>query len=165
MTRQVLSPQAFSAWIGLLRGHAELMRAMNARLLAEHGLTASDSDVLVQLADAPEQALRRVDLAEQVLLSPSGITRLLDGLEASGYVEKRRCDHDARVTYAALTDAGRQKLQDASQTHHADVEALFAAHFSDEELAELAELLGRLGGAQRCPGAEAAMAEATAAGD
>jgi DNA-binding MarR family transcriptional regulator len=160
-----LRPQVVSAWLGLLRGHAELLRAMNARLLAEHGLTANDYDVLVQLADAPDQALRRVDLAERVVLSPSGITRLLDGLEAGGYVAKRRCDHDARVTYAALTDAGYRKLQDASRTHHADVEALFAAHYSDEELIALAELLGRLGGAERCPGAESAIAEATAAGD
>jgi DNA-binding MarR family transcriptional regulator len=76
-------------------------------------------------------------------------------------VAKRRCDHDARVTYAALTDAGLRKLQDASRTHHADVEALFAAHYSDDELAELGELLGRLGGTERCAGAEAAMAEAT----
>jgi DNA-binding MarR family transcriptional regulator len=165
LTRQVLRPQVLSAWIGLLRSHAELTRAMNARLLAEHGLTVNDYDVLVQLADTPEQALRRVDLAERVVLSPSGITRLLDGLEAQGYVAKRRCDSDARVTYAALTEAGAQKLQEASLTHLADVEDLFAARFSEEELAVLGDLLGRLGGTERCPGAGVAIAEAAVAGD
>src|SRR5436305_5404725 len=144
LSSQVLRAQVLSAWIGLLRGHAELTRAMNARLLAEHGLTVNDYDVLVQLADAPEHALRRVDLAERVVLTPSGITRLLEGLERSGFVSKRRCDTDARVTYAELTDAGLRKLQEASVTHHADVEEMFAGHFDAQELEALAEMLGRL---------------------
>src|SRR2546430_2011561 len=107
---------------------------MNARLLAEHGLTVNDYDVLVQLADAPDNALRRVGLAERVVLTPSGITRLLEGLERSGFVSKRRCEHDARVTYAQLTEEGLRKLREASTTHHADVERMFAEHFSGEEL-------------------------------
>jgi DNA-binding MarR family transcriptional regulator len=147
-----LRPQVLSAWIGLLRGHAELTRAMNARLLTEHGLTVNDYDVMVQLADAPERALRRVDLAERVVLTPSGITRLLEGLERSGWVAKRRCDTDARVTYAQLTDAGLHKLREASMTHLADIERMFAEHFSQEELELLAELLGRLAPPERCPG-------------
>ena len=80
MTRQTLQPQVLSAWIGLLRSHAELTRKMNAQLIAEHGLTLNDYDVLVTLADAPERALRRVDLADRVVLSASGITRLLENL-------------------------------------------------------------------------------------
>ena len=161
-----MSPQVLSAWLGLLRGHAELTRAMNARLIAEHGLTVNDYDVLVQLADAPERALRRVDLADRVLLTPSGITRLLEGLERSGYVCKRRCETDARVTYAALTDAGLQKLRTASATHLADVERMFAEHFSEDELDTLGELLGRLATSQRCPGEGAGVDPAAlAAGD
>src|SRR5947209_9686783 len=113
LSTQVLSPQVLETWIALLRGHAALTRAMNARMVAEHGLTLNDFEVLVNLAEAPERSLRRVDLARQVVLSASGITRLLDGLERAGYVEKRACERDARVTYACLTDAGWRKLQEA----------------------------------------------------
>ena len=77
------------AWIRFLRAHASVTRELSARLEADHGLTLNDYDVLVQLYYAPERRLRRVDLARSVLLSPSGITRLLDGLERAGWVEKR----------------------------------------------------------------------------
>ena len=132
---------------------------MNATLIAEHGLTLNDYDVLVQLADAPGRVLRRVDLADRVVLSASGITRLLEGLERAGYVCKRSCSSDARVTYAMLTDAGHEKLVEASRTHHADIERLFTEHFSEQELATLGTLLGRL----VCPAARAAAATAVAA--
>jgi len=94
-----------SAWVGLLRGHAALTRALNADLVTDHGLTLNDYEVLLRLSRAPERKMRRVDLAEQVLLTASGITRLLDGLQASGYVDKAACSSDARVTYAK-TPAG-----------------------------------------------------------
>jgi DNA-binding MarR family transcriptional regulator len=132
---------------------------MNATLIAEHGLTLNDYDVLVQLADAPGRVLRRVDLADRVVLSASGITRLLEGLERAGYVCKRSCSSDARVTYAMLTDAGHEKLVEASRTHHADIERLFTEHFSEQELATLGALLGRL----VCPAARAAAAATAAA--
>ena len=91
--------------------------------------------------------MRRIDLAGQLLLTPSGVTRLLDGLERAGYVGKGSCPGDARVTYAVLTDAGRKKLAEASCSHVAAVSDLFQERFSDKELATLAELLGRLPGA------------------
>jgi len=149
-----LSPQVLKAWLPLLRSHAELTRAMNATLSSNHGLTLNDYDVLVQLADAPGRVLRRVDLADRVVLSASGITRLLEGLERAGYVCKRSCDSDARVTYAMLTDAGYEKLREASRTHHADIERLFTEHYSAEELETLGNLLNRL----ICPAAHAAAA-------
>jgi len=138
------SLSALDAWVRLLRGHAAATRELSARLVAEHGLTINDYECLLHLSRAEERALRRVDLAELLILTPSGVTRLLDGLERAGYVEKRSCDSDARVTYAALTAAGLQKLQEASGDHIADVEELFGSRFSDEERAMLAELLGRL---------------------
>ena len=150
-------------WIALLRGHAELTRAMNARMVAEHGLTINDFEVLMNLADAPEHALRRVDLANRVVLSASGITRLLDGLERAGYVEKRSCDTDARVTYAQLTKAGERKLQEVRCAHHADVGEMFAAHYSDEEMVTLGELLGRLSSGRFCGVGGEVPAEASAA--
>ena len=148
MPRQVLSDQVLAApavrsFVGLLRGHTALTRGLSVRLLADHGLTLNDYEVLLHLSRAPEHRLRRVDLVERLLLTPSGITRLLGGLEAAGLVDKATCDSDARVTYAVLTDAGYEKLREAARTHIADIEAAFA-RFGDEELETLASLLGRL---------------------
>ena len=132
------------AWVNLLRAHAVTTRQFNAELLAAHGLTINDFDVLAQLARAPEKALKRVDLSERVLLTPSGITRLLKGLEDAGYVSNRPCAEDARVTYAVLTPAGEKKLAQARKTHVADVREVLSELFTEDELAALAELLGRI---------------------
>ncbi len=131
-------------WIRFLRAHAAVTRQLSTRLEAEHGLTLSDYDVLVQLAFAPDQRLRRVDLARTVLLSASGITRLLDGLERAGWVEKARCETDARVTYAVLTPTGLAKFEAAQASHLEDIDELFASRFDGDEQVTLAELLGRL---------------------
>jgi DNA-binding MarR family transcriptional regulator len=130
--------------VNFLRAHAAVTRQLSARLEAAHGLTLSDFDVLVQLYYAPERALRRVDIARAVLLTASGITRLLDGLERAGWVEKRACETDARVSYAVLTEAGVTKFEAARRSHNADVDELFGSRFSAEEREQLAELLGRL---------------------
>jgi DNA-binding MarR family transcriptional regulator len=127
-----------------LRAHAAVTRELSARLESQHGLTLSDYDVLAQLYYAPGQRMRRIDIARLVLLSPSGITRLLDGLERAGWVEKVRCDSDARVVYAALTEEGTRKCEEARSTHVADIEELFGSRFSDDERNALAEMLGRL---------------------
>ena len=143
---QVLSAQASTetAWLRFLRAHAAVTRELSTRLENAHGLTLSDFDVLVQLFHAEGHRLRRVDLARQVLLTASGITRLLDGLERAGLVRKDRCDADARVTYAVLTEAGQAKIAAARESHLADIEELFGSQFSAEEKATLDELLSRL---------------------
>jgi len=135
---------ALEAWINFLRAHAAVTRQFNAELQATHGLTLSDFDVLAQLARAPERALKRVELSERVLLTPSGITRLLNGLERVGYVGRRECTEDARVTYAVLTDEGYEKFREAARTHRASVRALLTERFERGELETLASLLGRL---------------------
>jgi DNA-binding MarR family transcriptional regulator len=132
------------AWIRFLRAHAALTRELSARLEALHELTLSDFDVLVQLYYAEGRRMRRIDLARSVLLTASGITRLLDGLESSGLVAKERCNSDARVTYAVLTKAGLKKIEEARDSHLADIEELFGSRFSRAEREQLAELLGRL---------------------
>jgi DNA-binding MarR family transcriptional regulator len=132
------------AWVGLIRAHAAATRRFNADLVSAHGLTLNDYEVLLHLARAPERRLRRVDLAERVLLTPSGITRLLEGLERDGYVERASCSSDARVTYALLTDEGYEKLREASSTHVDGIRSHFAGRFSRDELETLAGLLGRL---------------------
>jgi len=130
--------------VRFLRAHAALTRELSARLEAEHDLTMSDFDVLIQLYHAPEHAMRRVDIARSVLLTASGITRLLDGLERCGLVEKKACESDARVSYAVLTDEGLRKIKEARKSHHADVDELFGEIFDQKEREHLAELLGRL---------------------
>jgi DNA-binding MarR family transcriptional regulator len=123
-----------------------LTRELSAQLVANHGLTLSEYEVLMLLAGAPDRAMRRVDLAHEVRLSPSGVTRMLDRLEATGLVGKRACKSDARVTYAQLTEAGLAKLEQCAPDHIAAVERLLGERFDHHELASLAELLGRLSG-------------------
>jgi DNA-binding MarR family transcriptional regulator len=146
MSSQVLSSQALSAWVAFLRGHASLTRSLNAQLVADHGLTINDYEVLLRLSRAPDQRLKRVELAQSVLLTPSGITRLLDGLETAGWVEKASCASDARITYAVLTETGHEKLRSAADSHLADVDRLFAVHFEEAELETLGRLLERIDG-------------------
>jgi DNA-binding MarR family transcriptional regulator len=144
MNASLATAQRLDAWVSFLRSHSAITRQLNVDLLNGHGLTLNDYEVLLHLAGAEDGMMRRVDLAESVLLTASGITRLLDGLERAGYVEKARCDSDARVSYAKLTDAGRGKLRDASKTHLAGIEELFSSRYSEEELIALAAFLGRL---------------------
>lgn len=149
MTSQILTEQrkvAVEAFIGLVRAHASVTRELSGQLLDDHGLTLSDFEALLRLSRAEGGMMRRVDLAREILLTPSGVTRLLEGLERAGYVEKKTCESDARVTYAALTAAGRSKLKAASRTHRAQIDALFSASYSSAELAKLGELLERFGG-------------------
>jgi DNA-binding MarR family transcriptional regulator len=117
---------------------------MNAQLVADHGLTINDYEALLHLARAEERRMRRVDLAERLLLTASGVTRLLDGLEQAGYVDRDSCASDRRVTYAVLTDAGLAKLREASKSHVADIRSFFETRFSEEELDQLVGLLDRL---------------------
>lgn len=138
---------ALEAWVRLLRGHASLRRSLSAQLQEEHGLGISEYEALLLLSRADDNLMRRVDLADGLGLSPSGVTRLLDGLEASGLVEKATCESDARVTYAVLTAAGRERLEQSSSSHLATIAAVFEERYSSEELATLAELLNRLPGA------------------
>jgi len=104
----------------------------------------SDFDVLIQLYHADGHAMRRIDIARSVLLTASGITRLLDGLERCGLVAKKSCETDARVSYAVLTDEGLRKIEDARKSHEADVDELFGSRLEPKEREQLAELLGRL---------------------
>jgi DNA-binding MarR family transcriptional regulator len=141
LREQSIGAQAFGA---LLRAHMSATRQLNAQLVADHGLTLSDYGVLLQLAWAPDRRLRRVDLADRILLTASGITRLLDGLEHCGFVERAACDTDRRVVYAVLTDEGLEKLRVAAKTHLEQIDSLFGARLSEDELESLVTLLGKL---------------------
>lgn len=144
------------AWVRLRAADAAMTRAFNSSLTASHGLTVNDFEVLRRLSLEPEGRMRRVDISQVLSLTPSGITRLLDGLETAGLVAKDCCTEDGRVSYAAITDRGRETLGAAARSHLAALDAVFGERFSPEEVAALAELLGRLPGAEgadeRCPG-------------
>jgi DNA-binding MarR family transcriptional regulator len=144
---QVLSEQStcVEAFVALLRAHASLTRQLSAQLTAEHELTLSDFEVLLRLSRTPDRRMRRVDLADQVLLSASGITRLLDGLERQGYVERASCASDRRVVYAVLTDSGLDRLRTAATSHFGQVDDYFGERLEVEQLATLTHLLDRLG--------------------
>jgi DNA-binding MarR family transcriptional regulator len=118
---------------------------VNAQLVADHGLTVNDFECMLLLARARSAAAAGVDLAEQLILTASGVTRLLYGLEKEGWVDRAACrERTAAVTYAVLTDKGLAKLREASKTHVADLRAFFEARYTSEELEQLAGLLGRL---------------------
>ncbi len=134
----------FVPFVRFLRAHAAVVRELSSELVAAHGLTINDYEVLMRLARADGNRMRRVDLAQEVLLTPSGITRLLEGLEREGYVERVACKDDLRVSYAQLTPAGRTKLRAAGKTHVAGIHRLFLDHFDDDERVLVGELLGRL---------------------
>jgi len=136
-----VSTDAFS---GLLGAHATLTRELSAALVASHGLTINDYGCLLLLHRAGEKGMRRIDLANQLQLSPSGITRLLDRLEDQGLVAKGECKSDARVSYAILTDAGHEKLRAAAPGHVDDIDRRLSAVLSEDEMKTLAELLSRL---------------------
>lgn len=147
MSSQVLIHQVTGvrAFVALVQAHAGATRLLNAQLVADHGLTINDYEVLLRLSRAPDRRMRRVDLAGEVLLTASGITRLLDGLERAGLVERASCADDRRVVYAVITEAGLEKLQAASATHVPQVEGLFSSRLDPEQLGVLAALLERLG--------------------
>jgi DNA-binding MarR family transcriptional regulator len=139
-----LSTGELAAWRTFLRAHATVVRRLEAELVAEHDLPLASYDVLVQLSEAPGRALRMTELAERVLLSRSGLTRLVDRLERDGLVSRRACPDDARGTLAVLTDGGLERLRAAWPTHLRGVCEHVTGRLSEDELAVLQRLLGRL---------------------
>jgi DNA-binding MarR family transcriptional regulator len=143
LTEQAIEP-AVRAWTRLLRAYVSTTRSLSAELLEGHGLTLNDYEALLVLSRADEGRLKRVELARSLMLTPSGITRLLEGLEDAGLVERASCETDLRVTYAQLTDAGREKLEAASNDHVASIRALLEQHLAHDEIDAIAEILGKL---------------------
>jgi DNA-binding MarR family transcriptional regulator len=141
------------AWRGLLRAHACLAKRLDAALDQAHGLPLSSYEVLDRLEDASSGRMRMCDLAEQAQLSRSGLTRLVDRLEREHLLERCSCEQDARGSFACLTDAGRERLEEARVTHSAVVREQFFARFSEVELSLLADMCQRIA---PCSGAELA---------
>jgi DNA-binding MarR family transcriptional regulator len=146
LTDQARTSPAVRAWTRLLRAHAATTRLLSAQLQEEHGLTLNDYEALLVLSRADGGRMKRIELARSLILTPSGVTRLLEGLEDAGLVERAACATDRRVTYAQLTDAGREKLGEASSGHIASIHALLAEHLDDGEIDTVADILGKLPG-------------------
>jgi DNA-binding MarR family transcriptional regulator len=132
------------AWRGFLRSHATLVRELDEELTERHGLPLSSYDVLVQLDEAPEGRLRMSHLADAVLLSRSGLSRLVTRLEKQGLLEREECPSDARGAFASITGPGRKKLAEARATHRAGVRERFLGKLGERELRQLARVWSRL---------------------
>ena len=120
-----LGPHELAAWRGVLEVHARVTQQLDAQMRSEHGLSLSAYEVLMFLADAPEHRMRMSEIAEQVLLSRSGCTRLVDRLGDRGYVTRCAASCDGRGLYAQLTEAGLAKITAARATHREGIRRFF----------------------------------------
>jgi DNA-binding MarR family transcriptional regulator len=148
LSRQVLRPQSIEldAFARLARAHTLLRRELASEILTPRGLTMSDFEALLSLSDAEENRLRRVDLVEKLMLTPSGVTRLLEGLQEAGLVENVHCEDDARVTWAQLTDDGIETLECVGASYAKRLQELFEGRLDADDVARLSELLAKLPG-------------------
>jgi DNA-binding MarR family transcriptional regulator len=132
-----LAPAELGAWRGLLRVHSALVKALDAELLATHGLPLTSYEVLINLQAAPGRRRRMAELADGVLLSRSGTTRLVDRLERDGLLERSTCDSDGRGCFAVLTERGEALLSRARATHLDGVRERFLRHFEAADLEQM----------------------------
>ncbi|HSV65787.1 MAG TPA: MarR family transcriptional regulator [Mycobacteriales bacterium] len=144
VSQPTLTAAELSVWRALLRAHATVTRRLEHDLVAAHDLPLAWYDVLRQLAEQPGHRMRMTDLADQVLLSRSGLTRLVDRLVTEGLAERAACPNDARGTYTVLTPAGLCRLRAAAPTHLRGIAEYVARPLSAVELETLGGLLGKL---------------------
>jgi DNA-binding MarR family transcriptional regulator len=144
-TDQGLSELELTAWRSFLQAHTRVVRRLDAELIAERGVTLTAYEVLLVLAATPDRALRMSELADRVLLSRSGLTRLVDGLVARGDIERRKCPSDARGALAVLTQTGFDRLRHAAPVHLRGVRRHFTGRLDEGQLQMLGETLAALG--------------------
>jgi DNA-binding MarR family transcriptional regulator len=143
-TSELLSERELAAWRGLLATHSSLIAGLDDELEREHAIPLTSYEVLMYLGDAEDGQMRMGELADRLLLSRSGITRLVDRLQREGLVERHRCRDDGRGYFAALTPAGRDKLNAARADHLAGVRRRFLARLEPGELEALSRIWARL---------------------
>jgi DNA-binding MarR family transcriptional regulator len=141
-----LSPVELRAWQAFLHSHHDVTRTLEAELREAHGLSLGSYDVLVRLARAPGGRLRMTELARRAMLSPSGLTRVVDQLVDQGLVERERNDRDARVVRAALTADGRHLVRQAARTHLDGIRRHFTGRLSESQLRSLSSTLETISG-------------------
>jgi len=146
-----LEEHQMEAWLAFLKAHARIVALLDRELIAEHGLSLAEYEVLAFLSRAPERRMRMSDLAENVLVSPGALTRRVDGLEQKGLVTRTRHSGDSRVVHATLTDAGAETLRALTPTHVTGIRQHFADLLSPEELKQIGEALWKVAGScDRC---------------
>jgi len=153
-----LTDPEMRAWRALIQTTTGLLALLDNELQAAHGLSLGDYEVLMHLSDAPDRSLRMSELAGRLHLSPSGITRRIDGLVRAGLVERRQCPSDRRGSNAVITDTGIEALRRAAPTHVRGVREHFVARLTERQLANLASALSSVeidqaGAAGGCDGA------------
>jgi DNA-binding MarR family transcriptional regulator len=136
--------QELAAWRGLLEVHARVTRALDVQMRAEHGMSVSAYEVLLFLAEAPDRRLRMAEIADRVLLTRSGLTRLIDRLAHVGYVTRCAAETDGRGSFAALTDAGLETFRAAQRTHREGVRRYFLDHLDATDTIALGDIWKRL---------------------
>ena len=146
MSADTLSDTELRAWQALLHAHHDVMETLDRELRDAHGLTMGEYDVLIRLSRAPGFSLRMSDLADRVLLSPSGLTRLVDRLERRGLVERQADAGDGRVALARLTPDGRRTAKLAARTHLRGIRAHFTGRLSEAKLHAVASALETIAG-------------------
>jgi DNA-binding MarR family transcriptional regulator len=139
-----LDPLEMRAWRSLLSAHARLLARLDAELEASSGMSVADYGVLVHLSEAEGGHMRMSELAAALLLSPSGLTRRLDGLVAAGFVERAKCPTDRRGAYAVLTETGRKRLEEVAPKHVEQVRRNFIDRLDRQQLKALSDALGAI---------------------
>jgi len=139
-----IDERRLAAWRALLASHAALVGRLGEELQDEKGLPLPWYEVLLWLGQAPEGRMRMGELADSLLLTPSGVTRLVDRMETDGLVQRQQCPSDRRGWNAVITPAGRARLRSAAPVHMRGVEQHFGRHLSDEEADLLTDVLGRV---------------------
>jgi DNA-binding MarR family transcriptional regulator len=138
MASSRLNEDEMRAWQALLHAHHHVVRELDEELRQDHGLSMASYDVLLRLAGTPDGVLRMSDLAERVLLSPSGLTRLVDRLEDRGLVRRSQDPADGRVALASLTDRGGEELRQAARTHLRGIRTHFTGRLTEAQLRQVA---------------------------
>ncbi|MGW4029323.1 MarR family winged helix-turn-helix transcriptional regulator [Streptomyces sp. NPDC004838] len=142
---RALSHTERAVWLGFLSTHLKLLRNLDGELVAEAGLSMSSFEVLLTLAESPGGRVRMKDIAASLLISRSGLTRIVDDLERKGLVTRERCPDDARGFDAVLTEAGRKTYRRARKVHQTNLRGEFLDKLSDEQLDSLADIWRTLG--------------------
>ncbi|MCW2891969.1 MAG: MarR family transcription regulator [Actinomycetia bacterium] len=132
------------AWTDFVLSYNRLVAVLGREMQDETDVTLSQYDVLLRLAEAPGHRLKMSELAQAIVYSTGGLTRLFERMRRAGLVRRDPSEHDRRVIYAVLTDDGMERLRAASAVHLAGVRRHFAAQLADDEAGVVAAFLGRL---------------------
>ena len=151
-----LDDSTLGVWADFLRAHSTLADVLGRELAEKAGMPLGWYDVLIQLSATADGRLRMQELAAAVVLSKSGLTRMVDRLEEAGLVVRRGCKSDRRVTFAEITPAGTAALRAARPVHLDGIARHFAAHLGPRDVEALGSALAALLAAHGAPGSRAA---------